>query len=149
LKTPIIFHDKEDIDNLFLTCVALQNIISTWEGKDLWNERGVSWDKHDGLFDDDDDDQVNWARPRIFRDGQWVKAQPGDDFSNIGRASFAENQQVLWGVSGASTPTSPAELKQLVELHTESDKKFLALQSKLVTNFNLRLRDGSVHWLRS
>lgn len=86
---PILLRKKEDIDDVFFTCVALQNIIATWEGKDQWQERGVSWEKGDGLFEDNDEDQVNWARPSIYRNGDWVQVMPGDDFSNIGRVALA------------------------------------------------------------
>jgi hypothetical protein len=145
---PILFHEKEVIDDLFFTCVALQNIIAKWEGKDQWAERGVSWDKADGLFEDDDIDQRNWARPKVFRDGAWVKVNAGDDYSNIGRVVLAEDQQVVWADQGGAIPTGPEDLQRLVDLHTESDKKFLDLQKKLVQNFRVRSAEGTVHWLR-
>ena len=147
---PIQLHKKNEIDDVFFTCVALHNIIATWDGKDHWQDRGVSWDSKDGLFEDDDEDQVNWALPKIFsRDGRWVPVKPGDDYSNIGRVSFAANQEVLWGDAGGSIPTGPVDLRRLVELHTESDIKFLALQQQLVLNYNVRFRLGYLHWLRS
>ncbi len=146
---PILLHKKEDIDNVFFTCVALQNIIATWEGKDHWQERGVSWEKGDGLFEDNDDDQVNWARPSIYRNGEWVKVMPGDDFSNIGRVALATNQQVIWGEPGGGLPSGDLDLKRLVELHTETDIKFRDLQLKLVNNFCVRSRLGTIEWLRS
>lgn len=149
LKMPILLHDKKDIDNVFFTCVALQNIIATWDGKDEWQERGVSWDKSDGQFEDTDEDQVNWARPKIFRNGEWVNVKPGDDFSNIGRVGLARNQQVLWGEPGGGIPSHDLDLQRLVELHTENDVKFRDLQKKLVKNFNVRARLGSNFWLRS
>ena len=146
---PILLHKKEDIDNVFFTCVALQNIIATWDGKDEWQDRGVSWDKSDGEFEDTDEDQINWARPTIFRDGDWVKVKPRDDFSNIGRVGLSRNQQVLWGEPGGGIPSCPLDLKRLVELHTETDVKFRELQKKLVKNFCVRAQLGNINWLRS
>ena len=145
---PILFHDKEVIDDVFFTCVALQNIIAKWEGKDQWAERGVSWDKADGLFEDDDADQRNWARPQVFRADTWVQVNAGDDYSNIGRVVFAEDQHVVWAAQGRAVPTGPVDHQRLVDLHTDFDKKFLDLQRKLVQNFRFREAEGTVHWLR-
>lgn len=145
----ILLHDKEDIDNVMFTCVALQNIIAMWDGKDEW-EQGVSWAGHDGLFEDDDEDQVNWARPKVLRNGEWTRVRPGEDWSNIGRVGFSEEQLILWGTApGDTVPTTNEELKHIVDLHTESDTKFRSLREKLVTNFCERVREGSVHWMRS
>ena len=146
---PILFHDKEVIDDMFFTCVALQNIIATWDGKDEWDEKGVCWGDIDGLFEGDDEDQVNWARPKVMRDGEWVHVAAGADYSNIGRVALAPNQEVLWGEPGGVMPTGALDLKRLVDLHTETDSKFLDLQRKLVINFDVRQRSGDVHWLRS
>jgi len=52
-----------------------------WEGKDEW-EQGVSLAGHDGLFEDDDQDQVNWARPKVLCNGIWTPFRPGEDLSN-------------------------------------------------------------------
>ena len=145
---PIQFHDKAVIDDLFFTCIALHNIIARWDGKDQWAERGVSWEKADGHFEDDDADQQNWARPSILRDGKWVKVSPSDDYSNIGRVALAENQRVLWAEPGSPMPMGEVDLKRLVDLHTESDANFRSLQSKLVKNFSVRDALGKIYWLR-
>ena len=134
---------------MFFTCVALQNIIAMWDGKDEWAEKGVSWDKKDGLFDDDDEDQVNWARPKVLRKGQWVKVNPGEDYSSIGRVGFSQQHQVVWGEADGPMPTGPDDLQQLVALHTETDVKFRALQTKLVKNYCERLKAKELYWMRS
>ena len=40
LKLPIQFHDKEVIDDMFLTCVGLHNMLHLWDGRGEW-EMGV------------------------------------------------------------------------------------------------------------
>ena len=41
-KTPCMFHKKDDIDNLFFTCVGLHNMLHAWDRRNEW-ECGVKW----------------------------------------------------------------------------------------------------------
>ena len=94
LKTPITFHKKSNIDDLFFTCVGLQNMLLDWD-----IEVGVrtSWEVEPefGLFQNEEDGDNGegrlWSRPRLRRYGgtkETFVAQATDDFSDFGCASF-------------------------------------------------------------
>jgi hypothetical protein len=131
------------IENIFFTCVALHNIIHSFDGRDVW-ECGACWGGGDGLFEDDLD--RNWARPLIRRkDGSMVPVADGEDFSRIGSIYFGPSVQVPAANRGAMR----MNVKELVDLNTESDAGFSALQAKLVRNFQVRKSMRTVHWVRS
>lgn len=151
LKTPVLYHKKEHVDNLFFTCCALHNQLHAWDQRGEW-ENGMEWGAKDGLFDDDEVD-ANYAMPMI-RDvragGSRAtprRAEASDDFSCIGLANFRSSVGVLFG----SPATDPNELSldTLVSLHTESDGVgFDELQRKLVANFTWKKAHKQLNWMR-
>ena len=68
IKTPCTFHtwcldtisSKEDIDNIFFTCVGLHNMLHAWNGRNEW-ECGVKWGGNDGAFDEAGE---HWGLPK-------------------------------------------------------------------------------------
>jgi Plant transposon protein len=50
LKVPILFQKQEQIDNMFITCCILHNIIHGCDGRDEW-ENDVDWLGVDGRLD--------------------------------------------------------------------------------------------------
>ena len=91
LKTPVLYHKKVHVDNMFFTCCALHNQLRAWDQREQW-ENGMEWGAADGLFEDDPD--PNYAKPTI-RDvrARGLAAAPrrvesDDDFSSIGFMSF-------------------------------------------------------------
>jgi hypothetical protein len=66
LKMPISFHKKKDVDNMFLTCVGLHNILHDWD-RDMGNltawEIDPCWEEEEGA----DPDARFWSRPKLRR----------------------------------------------------------------------------------
>jgi hypothetical protein len=142
LKTPIAFHKKENIDDMFLTCVALQNILLDW---DEGAGEASSWEVEPtwGDFADDDgeDEEAQfWARPKLRRakrNKEVFTPQAQDDFSGIGRFSFP-----------LSTIT---EIGDNMTPNQAETARYMAKQEKLVAHFKYacQLNGGSMPWLRS
>ena len=63
LKLPILFHDQDDIDNMFFTCCILHNIILSWDGYDRRWESDVHWEGRDGEHDTPEED--DWTTRRM------------------------------------------------------------------------------------
>jgi len=151
LKTPVLYHKKVHVDNIFFTCCALHNQLHAWDQREQW-ENGMEWGAADGLFEDDPD--PNYAKPTI-RDvrARGLAAAPrqvdlDDDFSSIGFMSFDSSLGVLLGTP-VSDP-SALDLDSLVSLHTEIEGSgFEDLQTKLVANFAWKKAHNQIHWLRS
>ena len=146
LKLPNQFHSKKKIDNVFFSCVALHNMIHVFDGRDVWESTDVDYSGVDGLFHDEED--AHWKRPKVRREGNtWEYVTPDEDHSTVGSFHFSDTQ----APSGVAGPTlGPVDISRLVDLQTETDEKFRALQAKLVTNYRLRrARDGPLPWLRS
>ena len=146
LKTPISFHDKEDIDNAFMTCVGLQNILLDWDKEagesrlSTW-EVGVDWTGPDGEFVDEGptDEARLWCRPKLRRarraqGEKYFTPAAGDDFSECGAASFPVGAARFIGAR--EPPTNEAK---------HHDEK----QKRLVAHFNHAKSRGEVQWLRS
>ena len=144
-KTPCMFHKKEDIDNVFFTCVGLHNMLHAWNGRNEW-ECGVKWGGNDGAFDETGE---HWGLPkRKQNDGSFVIVAPDDDFSRCGRLSFGANQEPqIIPHDFADMPEM--DLNYLVDMQTETDQKFPLLQQKLVKNYALRKFQNTIAWLRS
>ena len=146
LKTPVSFHRKENIDDMFFTCVGLQNMIHLWNKETSevthW-EVDTDFEGAGGDFADDtegDDDARLWCRPRLRRakghkaGATYFDAEPTDDFSGFGKASMpCDVQRFLF-----SEPIGPGEKER-------HDVK----QAKLVEHFKYACAAGVVHWLRS
>ena len=151
IKTPLLYHNKDHVDNIFFTCCALHNQLHAWDQREQW-ENGMEWGAADGLFDDDAD--ANYANPMIrdVRAGDPAaaprRAEVDDDFSSIGWVNFRSSAGVLLGTP-ASDPGA-LDLDSLVSLHTESEGSgFEDLQTKLVANYAWKKAHKQIHWLRS
>mmetsp|Transcript_25676 Transcript_25676/g.24534 ORF Transcript_25676/g.24534 Transcript_25676/m.24534 type:complete len:218 (+) Transcript_25676:1104-1757(+) len=143
LKTPILFHKKDDVDNMFFTCLGLHNMLHAWDGRNEW-ECGVKWGGKDGAFDDAGE---HWGLPqRKQADGSYVTVKEGDDYSRCGRIAFGDNQEPCMQ---NNFDMEGMDLTKLVELQTETDQKFHALQCKLVRNHLLRTNEATTAWMRS
>ena len=138
LKTPLSFHDKKQIDDLFFTCVTLQNLLLDW---DVGSGRVVGWevDPGWGLFEDDESgasDARLWSRPKLRRFGkfnEFFTPEPTADFSEFGRSCMPAHTARLL----TKTPPVPGEAQRY-------EKK----QSALVEHFTHAVSAGAVHWLR-
>jgi hypothetical protein len=141
LKMPISFHKKKDVDNTFLTCVALHNIIHDWD-KEMGNitswEIDPSWDN--GALDEEgaDSDARFWARPRLRRAKKktdFFTPQETDDFSCFGVSSLPIGIERTYGSQVASAPFEKL--------------RYLEKQAKLVAHYNHASESGAMPWLRS
>ena len=36
LKSPILLHNKESVDNMVFTCMGLHNMLHVWDKRDEW-----------------------------------------------------------------------------------------------------------------
>ena len=165
LKTPIMFHLKERIDNLFLTCVALHNIIHVWD-TELRNTRG--WEVNtssaydlnldddadgnpptDGMFQDEvegggeDDGQSKWwCRPELrTTGGLYEQAAEWTDFSGRGTMSFP--------LSPDGTPIERQLDAPFTPFLSESPAEFRKLQQQLVNHYSYHRSQSGSTWLRS
>jgi hypothetical protein len=142
----MVFVLSENIDDMFFTCVGLQNMIHLWNKETSevthW-EVDTDFEGAGGDFADDtegDDDARLWCRPRLRRakghkaGATYFDAEPTDDFSGFGKASMpCDVQRFLF-----SEPIGPGEKER-------HDVK----QAKLVEHFKYACAAGVVHWLRS
>ena len=145
LKTPLSFHSKDHIDDLFFTCVALQNIIHDWDKEHrlqtawvvsadwgLGDGGGALREPPDGDFADEAGESEEarwWCRPTLTRvkagrvkAGQFIP-EATDDFSSCGTLS--------------TTVTSWDAFKGSIEIAAPQGEsaRFDAKQAKLVTHF--------------
>ena len=146
-KLPVLFHFKEQVDNLVLTCFGLHNMLHVWDERDVW-EAGVKWGAEDGFFDSDGGQY--WGKPKVRRDnGQMEYVTEKEDFSRCGLMSFATNQVHFVEENVESINIANIDILKLVERHTERDSDFYDLQKKLVTNFKVQKNALRTGWLRS
>ena len=148
LKLPVLFHKKHEIDNMFLTCIGLHNMLHIWDGRDQW-ECGVEWGGTHGKFSDGDGGEF-WGRPRVKRSNglmEYVKDE--EDFSKFGRFYFSDNQVPIVLSNFDLRSIDDIDIEKLVERHTERDSEFYALQSKLVKHHSIQRKTGKIRWLRS
>lgn len=147
-KLPVLFHYKEQIDNMVHTCVGLHNMLHAWDERDIWVV-GVRWGEKDGQFDDGGGGMY-WGKPKIRRaNGKLEHVIEGEDFSRCGRMSFGDQQVPLTVNDMPLINIDDIDIDKLVERHTERDSKFFVLQNKLVKNFNVQKNAGRIQWLRS
>lgn len=140
LKMPILFQKKEQVDCMFLTCLGLHNMLHKWDGFDKW-EAGVEWGEVDGFFDERE------GRPFVKNSqGFYEHVEDGMDFSGLGRTTFAAHAVPVFGGPNDYVDIS---VDRLVQLHTETDLKFMELQNKLVLHHFIQKEDGKNRWLRS
>jgi len=142
LKTPISFHSKEKVDNVFFTCVALQNIIQDWDKRTReltsW-EVDADWTGSGGLFEDeeDGDDARLWCRPKLRRANkvnEFFVPNPTDDFSDFG---------------GSSIPIGATRSLGRSEPTSGETQRYVAKQRMLVQHHTYARAAHAVQWLRS
>jgi hypothetical protein len=148
LKTPISFHKKDNIDDAFFTCVAVQNILhdwdketgmlTSWEVDAAWGDDGTGSGGH---FVDEEGDGAEarlWCRPKLRRARKVTDLftpQATDDFSDFGAASMP---------IGAAR-----EIGDRKQPGPGEKQRYAAKQAKLVKHFSYAKQGGSVSWLRS
>ena len=149
LKTPVLYHKKEDVDNIFFTCCALHNQLHQWDHRDEW-ENGMEWGTADGLFEEDT--EPNYGTPMIRdvreRARPLRRAAADEDFSAVGTLHFGNATVALLGTPPVAA--GAMDFNALVELHTENEGSgFAELQAKLVKNYAVELKIGVRVWMRS
>lgn len=135
LKLPIEYHSKEQIDNMFFTCVGLQNMLHDWDEHDTF-ANGMSWANRHGDFEDLGE---HWGVPTYK--GMPVTADA--DYSRFGKFHFSEEQEVHFGEE-----VEELSVDELVTLQTERDASFYDLQTRLVISYKEQLKRGNVFWVR-
>merc|ERR1712070_965398 len=142
LKTPISFHSKEKVDNVFFTCVALQNIIQDWDKQTheltSW-EVDADWTGSGGLFEDEEDGDAArlWCRPKLRRANkvnEFFVPNPTDDFSDFG---------------GSSIPIGATRSLGRTEPSSGEQQRYEAKQKMLVQHHTYAQSAHAVQWLRS
>jgi hypothetical protein len=149
LKTPVLYHTKEDVDNIFFTCCALHNQLHQWDRRDEW-ENGMEWGTADGLFEEDT--EPNYGTPMIRdvreRARPLRRAAADEDFSAVGTLHFGNATVALLGTPPVAA--GAMDFNALVELHAENEGAgFAELQAKLVKNYAVQLKMGVRVWMRS
>ena len=149
LKTPVLYHTKEDVDNIFFTCCALHNQLHQWDRRDEW-ENGMEWGTADGLFEEDT--EPNYGTPMIRdvreRARPLRRAAADEDFSAVGTLHFGNATVALLGTPPVAA--GAMDFNALVELHAENEGSgFAELQAKLVKNYAVKLKMGVRVWMRS
>ena len=94
LKLPCFLQKKEELDNMFLTCCILHNMILVHDGRNRLWEEDVQWDGVDGEHADEDimpaEDQM-----RLNRRGHKIIARRAlhklEDWARVGRRQYANN----------------------------------------------------------
>jgi hypothetical protein len=133
LKLPLMFHKKEEIDNVVHCAVALHNMLRDWDGLSVW-EREADWKGKDALFNNEDDDL---GVPLV--QGRPVAADV--DFSFRGISEFPHRVFIQQEYD--------ASQGKLVDCRVEETNDFYDLQKKLLAHFKVASRKNEVIWLRS
>lgn len=138
LRYAIQLHSKEQIDNVFFTCVTLQNMLHDWDGLDEWKN-----DLSFGDFDVEGDDTKFWGVP-LFR-GKPITELKESQYSALKYAAnrvFFENE--YYDCCGTEEPTALRRAAQ-----TEA-VKYHELEADLVAHFTYLRANGLQNtWLRS
>ena len=120
LQVPFLFHKQQQIDNVFVTCCILHNMIIEMQGREPeWEGMGVHAAGGIGAFDD----EINFFSVFTSRLHAFLRVTPTTDCSGVG-----------------SLRVPPAVF------HEES--QFVLLQKSLVTHFDQMWRRGKVEWMR-
>ena len=91
LKLPIGYHYKAQIDDVFFTCVGLQNMLHCWDGQYEFSNNGLSWGVQHG---DSDDLGEHWGVPTV----RGVPVAERADYSRFGVINFRDDQHVHFDV---------------------------------------------------
>ena len=118
LKYGFRYHDSNKIDNVVFSCAILHNMLLRWDGLDEW-ERGVDYERQDGLHEVDDLLRI-------------IEEDPGN--ANLQGDYSMTNKQYR----------SRRNPHSILATHTQSDN--VDLFRKLVINFITKRRLGKVQW---
>jgi hypothetical protein len=120
LKIPVQLHQKQDIDNMFVTCCILHNMLLDDDGYDVpFNPLEVEA----GFSDVQDGGAAPQFRHPVQR-GVWLRAFSTTDFSSMGHY-----------------PIPPAH-----ETTVEQDDTWFTLQRQLAVHFNESYKRNELHW---
>ena len=126
LKTRMLFQSKERIDNVFVTCAFLHNLLHDYDNRggpiDAW-ETGVEWDGADGLHDPDDMLLLDHRR-RQYLGPEVVGLRDNSDESYVGRDHLA-----------------------VPDLHVEEEAGHFDLRKKLVAHYKRKVQDEELRAL--
>lgn len=139
LKLPILFHKKEDIDNMFFTCVILHNMILQYDGRDKLWEEDINWvgeqeGAHDNevVVDNEDDHQQQQDAVWRMKQMQVIRLRALTrltDYAFVGRRfNFQAN----------------------IHMNNEDEEilpGFYSKRRKLVINYYHKHINGVVEWL--
>lgn len=151
LKSAIVWHSKEDIDQAVYACVVLHNMLhefdkigERWEAAADKANRNASADNDNDTGDDDDDNDVGIDSDNDENNhlatiaGRVHRALDSDnsDNSNIGilPTHYLSNTNSHGQVDGA----------EIVEISTDHE----ALKNKLILHLNVMHRKGKLRWIR-
>ena len=89
-----------------------------------------------------------WDKPKVVRSNDDCEFVKDDEvFSKIGLINFNDDQFVI--TINDNIDLANVDINELIEAHTEKDKKYFQLQQKLVKNYFFSNKLGLVRWLRS
>lgn len=130
LKGRILIQDKQKVDNIFLTCVALQNMLHEWDGLGNWKESDVVEGEIEGS------DVQYWAAD---------DARTGDLAIATGRLAL-QGRHTFVDESTSSNETAIA----ITRLGEDESERYDELEAALVTHFSHLMKVGRNNgWLRS
>lgn len=120
LKLPVLFHNQDDVDNMFWTCCILHNMIAVNDGRDRLWEEDIDWE-HFGEHDVEDD-EWRLTNVRIIHNRVLRKLT---DYGLVGRRHFV----------------NPVE--------EEKEPGFVELQRKLIDHYDYKRRffPEQLEWL--
>lgn len=131
LKAPINIQKKETIDNAFVTCCILHNMLLSIDGfADRWK---VDSDDVQNIVDTVENDVLARIRQRAEHDVE----HGGDvicDRSAVGRRHYGQSQHELQYILNYDT--------------SDADKSFYELRKLLIEHWNVKRRKNEIHWLK-
>jgi hypothetical protein len=135
LKIPINYHHKTEIDNVFVTCIILHNILLWFDGLDTAWEREYNYEGADGMHDDMDIGKVYAFSTRS------TTVTPDTD---VGRIRRGGRRAVERDVAAENGRRPSCELGE--DLVTSVEQGYFDLQSALVTHYGEARARHEIVW---
>jgi hypothetical protein len=130
LKLPIQLHKKTQIDNVFFTCVTLQNMLHKWDALGKWS---LQSDNLEGEIEGDDA-------------SYWSLGDDTDHMS-VATGSFHRWRSGTYFVDNTDDISGTAQLRALLQ---DEQQKYEQLESALVDHFQYLISTNQhKNWLRS
>ena len=127
LKGRILIQNKQKVDNIFLTCVTLQNMLHEWDGLGNWKEPEVI------------EGEIEGSDAQYWSEG----APTGDLEIRKGRVALQGRQTYV----DDSTSSSAIAIAHLEE---DEEERYEELEAALVAHFSYLIKEGKSNgWLRS